>query len=544
MRNVFAIASIIFLISAAFRFTLLDRIPNAAGGDELVYALTAKSVSLTGTDLSGTWHPLSALLFRYPPGEMQAELPYFVHLLFTGSRPFSLLSLRLPFAAIGSLIPIVLYLVAAKLFDRKTALVAGLIAAVNPWSVYISRTGYEPGLATFFYLAALVVILYTRGKRLLCSIPVLLLAFYSYIGTKPVLLPFAIAGAAYAYIPGRKRETRTPLLVVIISSAIIMGLFGAAILTQPTATRLSEVTGHETQGTLWAMAVKSIRTFSPDYLFLHGDNFFSLLHQGLLYAIDLPFLLVGFALAFTKRRKEFWFLTAMVGIGILPQIIHRASVEHFTPHITLAIPFLILYIAYGITEGLAYINSKPISTIAVACISSIYIASIGSFMGLYLLRHPLEGNFDFRVRLLSRYLTLTEQAPNGVTVFTNESGDAYRKHLFYANLMSEDTMQTIKDTIATKSYVFGNVRFVSCDNSIDPSKSTRTLVFDAKCGMAKKAEKRIPKLTDGGEEYAVFNDRVCGDMALRRYPAQIAIDDFFVETLPRELFCQKYVTAP
>ena len=66
----------IILLAAFLRFFWLDRIPNAVSGDELTYIFTAKSMFLSGSDITHTWSPLSIFAFRYPPGEVQAELVF------------------------------------------------------------------------------------------------------------------------------------------------------------------------------------------------------------------------------------------------------------------------------------------------------------------------------------------------------------------------------------------------------------------------------------------------------------------------------------
>lgn len=133
---------IIVVLASVFRFIHLDKIPAAITGDELLYAITAKSIYLTGHDISGTWNPLSAFAFQYPPGEHQAELPYVIHLPFSGPFPFSLLMSKLPFAFLSIGIVILLYKIAEVLFGTKVAQCTGFIAAINPWLKVMGRTGY------------------------------------------------------------------------------------------------------------------------------------------------------------------------------------------------------------------------------------------------------------------------------------------------------------------------------------------------------------------------------------------------------------------
>lgn len=208
---------IIICLAALLRFTLLDRIPNAVGGDELTYIVTAKSIFLTGRDITGTWSPWSIFLFRYPPHEQQAELPYFLHLPFSGPFPFSLFTARIPFALLSIGIVIILYFLTKKLINVHAAIATGLIAAINPWLIYIGRTAYESTPATFFYLLGFYLLLSLRGSKLFISVPVFFLAFYSYIGMKLIFLPLIILFCLFAWSRNRK-DQKQYLLKINVSA--------------------------------------------------------------------------------------------------------------------------------------------------------------------------------------------------------------------------------------------------------------------------------------------------------------------------------------
>ena len=101
---------LVFLFAFLFRFIWLDKIPNAIGGDEIVYTLNAKASFLTGHDIFGTWFPVNGLLFRYPKGEAQAELPYILNSFFVGPTDFSLFNSRAPNLIMGVLLVLLYFL--------------------------------------------------------------------------------------------------------------------------------------------------------------------------------------------------------------------------------------------------------------------------------------------------------------------------------------------------------------------------------------------------------------------------------------------------
>ena len=318
---------ILILFTAGFlRFIYLDRIPSAISGDELLYVITAKSIFLTGHDITGKWNTLSAFVFRYPPNEQQAELPYFLHVPFSGPFPFSLFTAKLPFALLSVGIVLLLYAISKKLFGEPFGIAAGFIAAINPWLVVMGRTGYESTPATFFYLLALYILLKAGNWRILWSFIPLLLAFYSYIGTKLIFIPFVMLTTVFAYIHNKNKHLKPYIVLNLISIVFIIG-FVYLLRTSPTGSRMSELflpnspvvaaqvneirknsisssslTFMTNKYVVYTQIVwaKLFRIFSPSYLFTEGDQFFLPGRQSFFYAIDSIFLVIGLFSLFVK----------------------------------------------------------------------------------------------------------------------------------------------------------------------------------------------------------------------------------------------------
>src|SRR5579864_2075640 len=93
--------TVIIVIAVLLRFIFLDRIPISITGDELTYIITAKSVILSGKDLTGTWSPFSILLFHYPPSQHQAELSYLLLIPWIWVFGSSLFAVRSLFALLS-----------------------------------------------------------------------------------------------------------------------------------------------------------------------------------------------------------------------------------------------------------------------------------------------------------------------------------------------------------------------------------------------------------------------------------------------------------
>jgi len=569
-RELLAVILIIVLASI-LRFLWLDKIPIGITSDELTYIFNAKAIFLTGSDISGTWNPLSVMLFHYPAYTTpQAELPYFLLTPVVGFLQFSLFNARITFAFLSVLTVLFIYLIAKELFGKRVGTVAGLVAAFNPWLIYIGRTDYEMVPATLFFLIGIYVLLKAKSWKILWSIPILYLAFYSYIATKLIFIPIILVVITYCYFVNKKFLKQ--YLVVLISSVLPVFIY-ALILKQDSNVRLNEIFtpnapilinqvdairqitmqtplknifDNKITEYLMMLFLKLFNTTSFSYLFLTGDNFFPLIRHGLFYILDAAFLLFGLAAAYKKSAKIFFLLISLSFIAILPHVFHSERLENFTPHITLLFPFAIILIAIGIDETLNLFKNKWVTYIISALIFLLYTLFFLNFLNIYLFQFPLQGNFDFPVRLLSKYTALASENKQPIIIYSPGVPDTFRKYIFYTNNYNKNTASLIRSAYKTNQFNFGNIQILGCNNTIDPTKTKSTIIYDFNCGALKNNYKRvvIPRLSDGGQSYDIFNDKTCKDFSLKGYPSNLKISDFAIESLSKQQFCETFITNP
>lgn len=556
----------IVMLASLLRFIYLDKIPTAITGDELLYAITAKSIYLTGHDLSGIWNPLFVFAFQYPSGEHQAELPYFIHLAISGALPFSLFLTRLPFALLSIGIVLLIYKIAEKLFGKTTAIWTGIIASINPWLIVMGRTGYESTPATFFYLLSLYMMLkYQSWKILWCLVP-LLLAFYSYIGTKLIFIPFIFVALYLAYELNNRKFRKIYLILLSISVLFVIG-FIFLLRMAPEGSRISEIVFPNSplvsqqvdalrkvtiqnpllsiivnKYTVYAQMIieKLFRIFSPSYLFVEGDQFFLPVKQSFFYIIDIIFVVLGSLYMFSKYRFKYLIIILFILVGTSPHILHKNSGD-FSIHLTLMFPFIILLIGFGISYIIEVVSQRY-KPVAIFIIVIMYVLSLGSFSITYFYQYPLAGAGDFHMRILSRYLTIIRGNNTPITVYTTTSSDLLKKYLFYTNSMTIQSMPEIKRIYSDeKQYEFQNIRFVSCDNTIKSIDDNSIVISDVKCDMDITAPHiQITRLTDAGGIYTLYNDTLCSQYKLNPYPMGTRMSDLNVEKLSTERFCKTY----
>ena len=558
---------VIIVLAVIFRFLWLDRIPNAIGGDELAYLLSAKSVFLTGHDLTGNWNPLSAFIFRYPHNEQLAELEYFIHLPLSGPFPFSLVLARIPFATMSVGVAILLYLLAKRLFDSKTAFAVGCIAAINPWMIYIGRTSYEWTPTAFFYLLGLYMIIQKNKRTILLSILSFILAFYSYIGTKTILIPFVFLSICLAFLLNGKVYKKQYVIVGIISILVTI-LFIILIHSANTGSRISElflptsqiippevdnlrkisinspliqIFANKLSVYIQILTTKLYRIFSLPYLFLEGDEFFSLRRHGMLYAIDAFFLFIGSLYAFTKKRSTFIILTLFILTATVPQLLHKNTTD-FSFHSAMLYPFMILLIGYGIIQMVNAFHGfwKKIS-IGIICF--LYVISVGKFIFVYIYQQPLQGGFDFHTRILSEYIRRTQNKSVPITIYSDANSDYFRKFLFYTNGVSKQNIKEIAGYLTKTDFTLNGVTFKQCNDKLTMSTSLSISIVDRNCASTFDQDHlSIPRLDDGGEKYRIYNDSICTGLNIKRYPQNITINDFAMDQLSVQRFCETFIT--
>jgi 4-amino-4-deoxy-L-arabinose transferase-like glycosyltransferase len=566
---------ILFIVLASLlRLLWLDKVPTAIGGDELTYVMNAKAMFLSGSDISGTWNPLSIFLFHYPAYTTpQAELPYFLLAPVVGLFSFSLFSAKITFALLSIFSVFLIYLIAKQLFGREVGIIAGFIAAINPWLIYIGRTDYEGSPAVFFFLLGLLILLKAKSWKILWAIPFLFLAFYSYIGTKLAFLPFVLLSCFYAYWVVNKKQFFKQYLLVFLASFALIAFFIASSVFASGPSRIGEVFTpndptlakqvdairkvsiqnpltdvFENKFTMYGRVIltKLFKSFAADYLFVYGDNFFSILRNGMFYVLDAFFLLIGIAGAYAGKRKEFWFLLSIIFISTFPQILHTADLGNMVFHLSLMFPFLIILIAVGIWEIVKIFKNKWYFYASSAIVILLYTFLLLNFLNIYFYQWTLQGYFDFHVRLFSKYVTLAKQNNQQVLIYSPSAPDIFKKYLFYSNSYNKDTYLQIRKIYAANKFTFQNLKFMGCDNTIDPSKTNDVIIYDFNCGALKQSYPRvvIPRLSDGGQSYDIFNDKICSQYNLGRYPTNLSISDFSIESQSAQKFCQTYITNP
>lgn len=566
-----AILFFIVVLAILPRFIALDKVPVSVNADELHYLLDAKSFYLTGKDILGEVTPLDVILFHSPKSEpLQAELQYFLEIPAVGLMGFSPSNIVLPNAFLSILTVILIYLITLRLFNKNAALFAAFIAAINPWVIFLGRTTYEAGPATLFFLCVFYVLLVTRGWKILLTIPFALLAFYSYIGTKLIFLPFMFLSILYVYLYVNKRKYLKQYSILLLFS-LLLTVFFVFQFKQYQISRTSEIilpsnpeivrqvnefrkvavqssflNVFDNKFSIYSMVLtkNAFNAFSPNYLFVNADYFFMMGGQGLFYYIDAIFLAVGLVWLFTRQRKLFFFIVPLVFIVAIPQILHEPNGNgNFTPHIALVIPIFIILIGVGLDQVFSLFKQKKLSYLFVILIGTLYLVAFANFTYFYFYKFPLQdGTFELQNRILSKYISLYENKVP-VRVYSTNPKLAFREFIFFTNSYKKGTVSNINNSLKENKFVLGNVSFVPC-RLTELKDANPVVINDRSCKETENMKPiKIVQLKDSGTRYNIYNDKICSRFNMPRYVSGLKLSDFNIETLSPRKFCETFIIS-
>lgn len=315
---------LILFIGVFLRFYQLGAVPASLDWDEVSWGYNAYSILQTGKDEFGSPTPMSFRAFG------DYKQPFYVYadtvpVALFGLNPFST---RFPSAFFGSLSIIFVFLLTYEVFHKQRnirgiALLAMFFFAISPWSVHFSRVAFEANVGLFFIILGSWLFIRGVNKKnkwyLFSGAIAMSVSAYTYHSDKlfTPLLFIALLLYGWKYLFKKK--------VLVVSLIIIFGLCnifwaldsrttvrGRSVLftanqTTLLKTSLTEMQYDHLEGDRFGELLHNRRLvyanqyiknylqhFNPEWLFLEGDGpRHHTTGMGLIYLIDLPFILLG-----------------------------------------------------------------------------------------------------------------------------------------------------------------------------------------------------------------------------------------------------------
>ncbi|KKT30676.1 MAG: hypothetical protein UW41_C0008G0021 [Candidatus Collierbacteria bacterium GW2011_GWC2_44_18] len=422
---------IILVITFFTRFYRLTEYPPHLTIDEVSIGYNAFSILKTGKDEWGVPFPIS---FR-SVGDYKAPVLIYLTVPFVWLLGLNELSVRLPVAIFSAFnIFLLWYLIRRHIFSQKYSHLSYLtvfLFSLSPWLIIFSRSGFEAVIALTFLLANLIFAFEFRKSGHLSHFSFMVVFAYlsavTYHSTKivvPLLNIFFIL-TDYRYFLHCLIEwyhrNKVSLLVTGVIFVGVTAFFVQNFIVGPGASRagmtflskdydftnglLPKFFGHpfasltSTIGLAGLWFKRYLEYFSANFYLGSGLGLSTPGHpgQGVILAIEYPFLILGFWLLLSSRKFFSYtiygnfvtrILLAWFFLSFLPASLTNNS-QHSLRTLNI-IPVVSILIALGLTQSLEALRSRLMKNLLLVLVIAGYIFGLVRFVDFYTLHYPVE----------------------------------------------------------------------------------------------------------------------------------------------------------
>lgn len=459
-KNLF-ILIIIFFIALGLRFYRLASFPAGFHIDEASLGYNGYSLLLTGKDENNKSFPLYIDMF----GDNRPSGYHYLTILpikFFGLTEFAV---RFPGALFGSLTVLAIYFLAMAIFqEKKIALLSAFLIAISPWHLILSRASAEAIVSLLLIILGAFFLLrsWQNQRPFFVGFGSLFfsLSFFFY-HTSRVFVPvlFLLLLAIMVKQGGRRYKISLIISFLIVSFlAFILVFFvsgGAARFTQvnifgfpetklvmeeqiredgvmKTGIMLTRLFHNKITGYSLTFIKNYFGYFTGDFLFLEGGRplWYSVPRMGLLYLVELPFLLLG--LFFLAGQAKIITKLPLIWLAISP--LTAALTVDDIPNINRALvmlPGIELIVACGI---FIFFNKAPfrLQKVSFGLITVILLYNFFYFLHQYYIHGPIHNNW-YRNEGFAQMLKTVKDSYGSVdkVVVTKGAGGIYPLILFY-----------------------------------------------------------------------------------------------------------------
>ncbi|MFA5894348.1 MAG: phospholipid carrier-dependent glycosyltransferase [Candidatus Shapirobacteria bacterium] len=422
--------------------------------DEASLGYNAYSILETGKDEYGATLPLVFKSF----GDYKPGLYVYLTIPFVAIFGLNPLSVRLPSIILGSLLPLLIYLLILKLSpkSKQLALITALLISFNPWNIHFSRGAWETNVLLFEL--ALATLLFVNQKLIWSSL-IFGLTFYTYQGGK-IMTPLLLSILFFTHLSvfkSFKNILRLALPLILLSLPIIYGL-----VTQNDANRLSvyalwnyhrptndtrQIIGESNQLNynifhneaiffVQNFLTRYFNHFSPKFLIFEGDwqiQRHSAPYIGVILYPSIIFVILGIfsTLVSSLKKPDFIFLLWLI-IGPLPGALTKDSIQ---PVRTLSLSIPLMYFA---AKGIIFTFNKIKSILIPITIFSAYLVSFIYYQDLYYhhMTKVSPAHLLYGYQEAAKYVI--DHGKDKQVTFTDFYGQPYIYYLFYSKYPPRD----------------------------------------------------------------------------------------------------------
>lgn len=542
MKNILFLLAIL-IIAGSLRLWQLGKVPVSMSDDEVRLTYSAYSIWETGKDLKGNILPLSFILDDYAFN----PVPIYVTSFFVGLLGLNMFVARLPFALVGILSVVLVYLIAIHLFKKRSlAILSALIFSFSVWHLQISRFAYEGGLSLFFNLLGIFLFLLIKKDKmipLVLAMLALLAAFYSYSGTKLIFLPIVVILVWYRRQELSSKQTAIAGFFVFLTLTSFLFLsktqnaasYGGRQFFFQDIESAAKAVELERRGssspeflkriyhnklTYWSKIFTDhyLYAFSPQYLLLsqEASGIFSLWFRGQMYYPEAILLPLGILYLFQKNRRELLLLTLFLIIAPLPSGLGPEPITYTIRSNFMLLP-LVIFTGAGAYSLFHFLKSRKMKLGIYAFLLMTYLYLVGGYLNQYYFEWSKYSAKYYNIadKDLASWVAKEKGQKNQIII--DGVTPMFFLHYAFYNQLSPSLVQEL---YRQKPIEFDNIIFretcldISKDNPRAKISPNSTYIFKAQCLESQRKTgidlepNLILKSHDSASEWLIFDRRL------------------------------------
>ncbi len=443
------------------RFNKITEIPPSLNWDEVSIGYNAYSILKTGHDEWGKFLPVHFKSY----GEY--KLPAQIYASIPGIAIFGLneLGVRITPVIYGALTVLFLFFLVKEMFDNDwVALISSFFLAISPWHIQLTRASFESSFSVFWVVLGTLFFVkgFTNKKYWLWAIIPFIVSIYTYNSARvftPLFLVTLFVLFRKELLKHKKiiaiglsvfAISMIPLATFFISGDATARLRLVSITDDPGfALRINEARGNthlpkplpalihnKVTHYIYVFTGNYLSHFTPDFLFVSGAGHKQQHVQkiGELYAIQAPFILIGFYFLFKKKNKWRWLIMSWLFLAFIPVSVTVDSIPNALRTLLAVIPYEIIT-AVGFYESYRIFDRRKIlGWIVVAIPTVILLTNFAGYLNNYYKVYPVLYSRDWQYGYKQVVSYVGEHySEYDLIVFSRAYGEPHMFTLFFMN---------------------------------------------------------------------------------------------------------------
>lgn len=454
----------ILLIALFARTYHLSSVPNGFHIDEAIIADNAYSIMKTGKDTDNHFLPLQTEVF----GDYNPTGYAYLAILPIKFFGLTIAAARSVGAVLGVFAVLAVFFLVYSIFERfDLSLLSSLFVALSPWDIVLSRSTEETAASLVFIIFGFACLIWSIKKQkipyLLLGTASLFVSYFMYFTPRlfvPLLFLTFFIPIKYWYEKRKTIFTKIFIACFVFIGAtaflLVIGLNGGQ-------NRFNEVSIFSSPGTRLVMeeqiredgmqhaplittrifhnkilayglayADNYLSYFSGEFLFMKGGlpSWFNVPQMGLVYLIELPFIIFGLYKLLREKRKWGFILFAWL---LLSPVVASLTIDD-SPNIRrtlVMVPIVEIFAAYGVISAFEKIKNK-LRWLAVLIFVILFSLNSLYFFHEYFVHSPIHQNW-YRYEGFDQVMTLVKKDYQNYDkiVVTKSFGGIYPLVLFY-----------------------------------------------------------------------------------------------------------------